>query len=116
MGDFCWNFESFPRQATQMISKFDCGVIRSGSGLLIPAAQFRAQSCGEKMLHRLVDSGRVIPFEHLIKIMCGDQSTDLAQVPGSITGLDKVAVITLLQLGVLKVHDASLSVGLARMV
>ena len=115
MGDFCCDFESLPCQLTQLFSKFNrCG-IRPGTGVLIPPAQFRAQSCGEKVLNRLVDSCGVSPFEHLIKIVCGDQGTDPAQVLGSITRLDKVAVIALLQLRVFKVHDAPLSGGLVKM-
>ena len=115
MGDFCCDFESLPRQLTQLLSKFNRRGIRPGTGVLVPPAQLRAQSCREEVLNRLVDSGRVSPFKHLIKIVCGDQGMDPAQVLGNIARLNKVAVITLLQLCVFKVHEASLSGGWVKM-
>ena len=116
MGDCCCDFESLPRRLTQLLSNFNrCG-IRFGTGTLMPPAQFRAQSRSEEVIYRLVDSGRVRPFKHPVKIMCGDQGTDPAQVLGSITRLDKVAVITLLQLRIFKVQEAPLSDGLIEMV
>jgi len=115
MGNFYCDFESLPRQLAQLLPKFNRRGIRPGTGALIPPAPPRAQSCGEKVLNRLVDSYRVSTFKHLIKIVCGDQGMDPAQVLANITRLDKVAVITLLQLRIFKVQEVPLSSGLIKM-
>jgi len=112
---FIYFFEPLSSQSAQLFSKFNrCG-IRFGTGPLVPLAQPRAQSRREEVLHRLVDSCGVRPFEHLKQIVCADQGTDLAQVPGNLTRVEQVAVIALLQLCIFKVHDAPSSDGLAKM-
>ena len=107
MGDFWCDFKPLPRQLTQLLSKFNRRGIRPGTGVLVPPAQLRAQSFREKVLNRLVDSCRVSPFKHLVKIVCGNQGVHPAEVFGSVARLNKIAVVALLQLCVFKVHDDS---------
>lgn len=115
IGTFSHIAEPLSGQSTQLLSQFHRAAIRLSPRALIPSPQPRAQSCGEEVLNRLVDSRRVSTFEHLKQIVCGYQGMHPAEVLGSIARLDKVAVKALLQLRVFKVHDAPLSGALVKM-
>jgi len=109
LGEHPYLLEPFSSQLTQLISEPDCCgfQIRFRFRSLIPAAQRQTQFWEQKTLNCLVDSCGVRPFEHLKQIVCGDQGTDLTQFIGKTSRPGKIALVTLLQLRVCEIHNAS---------
>ena len=63
------------------------------------------------MINRLMNSGGVIPFQHLKEIVAGEQGPHLAQILRGIARLAQVAFVTLLQLRICEFQDSTLVYG-----
>lgn len=107
MGTFISDFKPLPRQTTQLIPKFQRGAICAGSGALIPKTQSRAHWGREEAIHRGVNPRGVTALEHLEQIIGRDQGVHLAEPLGGSNGPAEVMVVTLLELGIFEIHDAS---------
>ena len=75
----------------------------------IPLPQPGAQLWQKELINRLVDSRGVRSFNHLEKIVCRDQSTHLAHLIRETDHCLKGAVVTVLQLWIIEIHDGKAS-------
>jgi hypothetical protein len=99
-------FEPLSRQTTQLISKFNRNGIHLQTGALIPMAQGWAHFGREEVANRFMHPGRVNPFEHCKPVVGGNDGIDGTQIAQRIANFAEMGVITLLQLQILKNHNA----------
>jgi hypothetical protein len=96
----------FSGQLAQLVAKINFRGSQFYSAVSVPISEPATQICRQEMIDGFVDSGRVRSFEHLKKIVDGDQRANLAHFIRKTGNEREVARIAFLQLQVRKIHDS----------